>query len=1092
MTQLSVSNLRIIEGDSSSQQAVFTVSLASARGVPTRFFYYTQDGSASVRQGDFFDRETSATIPAGQLSIDISVTIDGDTLVEGDETFQLIIFGDSNVELLNNAAALVATATIVDNNDAVPDAPGGVGGPARQLFGPPSASTTLPTLGIRNLALIEGNSSSHEARFLVTLDRPATADVTFDFYTQDISATSANNSDYFDRTGTVTIPAGRQTTYIEVTVDGDTDFEPDEAFSIVLTNIRNAVFAGNASSLVAGATILSDDDGGVPDVGGVLGFGGTVAAPVAEPGVLPTLSVRDVSVIEGNSGSEEARFLVQLDRPATSNVTFTYHLQDRTASGANNRDYFDEDRTVTILAGQQSAFISVTVVGDTLIEVDEQFDLVVTNVRNAVLEDAAASIVATATVIDNDGGTLSQNGSVGGFADPVIAVSPVASVLPTLSVRDVTVIEGNSSSEPARFLVSLDRPAPAEVRFLFTIEDGSASGANNADFFARTGVGVIAAGQQSTFIEFSVVGDINLEADETVNLVVSGVTNAVLEGNAPALVAQATILDNDSGPLSGSAGIGARARPVANPVSTGPLTLDIVDVSIAEGNSSSEEVNIHVLLSDVPTADVRVDFQTVGGSATSGVDFFSRSGTLVIPAGQRSSFVQVSVIGDGAIEGDETLSLQFTNISGAVFANGQSNDSASILIRGNDGLGTAGSPDTGPAFLFAPFGSPGNDFLTGVGTRDVIEALGGNDTVFSGGGDDEIYTGSGNDEADGGSGNDTIEGDLGNDFLFGSFDDDMVFGGTGNDTVVGNGQNDFLDGGEGDDFVSGENGFDTVFGGDGNDQLNGGANADVLNGGAGSDTLFGQDGFDILNGDAGIDTLRGGQAADVLNGGDGNDALGGDLDNDTVDGGSGNDLVVGSFGDDSLIGGTGSDTVVGGGQNDTLDGSSGNDFVSGENGFDTVFGGAGNDTINGGDNADLLNGGTENDLISGGNGLDALFGDSGNDTLIGNAGNDNLQGGSGFDVLDGGIGNDMLTGGANWDVFVFGNGFGIDRITDFDQANSFEVIDLSGLGAIISFADLTANHLSEINGNAVISAGVNSLTLLGVSAASLEAGDFIF
>ena len=485
-------------------------------------------------RGDFNDRESSATIPAGQLSIDVSVTIDGDTLVEGDETFQLVIFGDSNVELANNAAALIATGTIVDNNDAIPDAPGGVGGPALQVFGPPSASALLPTLGIRNLALIEGNSSSHQARFLVTLDRPATADVTFDFHTQDLTASAANDSDYSGRSGTVTIPAGRQTTYIEVTVDGDTDFEGDEAFNLVLTNIRNGVFAGNASSLSATATILSDDDSSVPDVGGVLGFGGGIASPAAEPGIFPTLTVRNVAVNEGNSSSEFARFLVQLDRPAPSDVTFRFHTQDRTASGANDLDYSGGTNTVTILAGRQSTFINVSVTGDTLIEGDEQFDLVITDVRNAVLEDGAASAIATATIIDNDGGVPAQSGGIGGFATPVIGVSPVDNVLPTLSVRDVTVIEGDFSSEFARFLVVLDRPAPTEVRFAFSIQDGTASAANDVDFSGTNGTGIISAGQQSTFISFAVDGDIDLEPNETVNLVISSVTNAVLEGDAPA------------------------------------------------------------------------------------------------------------------------------------------------------------------------------------------------------------------------------------------------------------------------------------------------------------------------------------------------------------------------------------------------------------------------------------------------------------------------------------------------------------------------------------------------------------------------------
>ena len=67
------------------------------------------------------------------------------------------------------------------------------------------------------------------------------------------------------------------------------------------------------------------------------------------------------------------------------------------------------------------------------------------------------------------------------------------------------------------------------------------------------------------------------------------------------------------------------------------------------------------------------------------------------------------------------------------------------------------------------------------------------------------------------------------------------------------------------------------------------------------------------------------------------------------------------------------------------------------------------------------------------------------------------------------------------------------QITDFDQANAIEAIDLSAVIQIDDFADLIANHLGEdVDGNAVITAGINTLTLTGVDMADLVAGDFIF
>ena len=148
--------------------------------------------------------------------------------------------------------------------------------------------------------------------------------------------------------------------------------------------------------------------------------------------------------------------------------------------------------------------------------------------------------------------------------------------------------------------------------------------------------------------------------------------------------------------------------------------------------------------------------------------------------------------------------------------------------------------------------------------------------------------------------------------------------------------------------------------------------------------------------------------------------------------------------------------------------------------------------INDNQGGDSLIGSGGNDTLLGEGGNDTLIGNAGSDNLIGGDGNDLIQGGSGFDTLDGGEGNDVLTGNFNWDIFVFNGEFGNDTITDFDQPNTFERIDLSDIAEIENFDDLVLNHLSNNEeGNAVITVGDNSITLLGVTAESLIANDFI-
>lgn len=144
MAILNLQGVNILEGDSSLKYATFTVTLDLPAFTGTQFYYYLQDVSASQRQGDFQGQAVLVTIPAGQTSYSIDVPVYGDTQVEGNESFQLVLFAAPGTTLAGNAAALIATATIFDNDDAIPDPAPGPGEMATQIFGPSPASATLP------------------------------------------------------------------------------------------------------------------------------------------------------------------------------------------------------------------------------------------------------------------------------------------------------------------------------------------------------------------------------------------------------------------------------------------------------------------------------------------------------------------------------------------------------------------------------------------------------------------------------------------------------------------------------------------------------------------------------------------------------------------------------------------------------------------------------------------------------------------------------------------------------------------------------------------------------------------------------------
>jgi len=337
--------------------------------------------------------------------------------------------------------------------------------------------------------------------------------------------------------------------------------------------------------------------------------------------------------------------------------------------------------------------------------------------------------------------------------------------------------------------------------------------------------------------------------------------------------------------------------------------------------------------------------------------------------------------------------------------------------------------------------------------------------------------------------------------FFGSGSSGFVNLGDGNDTYIG-GENSLVR-----DFVNGGSGIDDLTGGGRDDRLDGGLGDDILNGGSGNDLLRGSGGADNLNGGDGIDTAdyflsdairvrldqgRGfnGDAEgdvyaniEVVNGsGNGDVLIANRFGNTTLNGGDGNDSLVGVNGEDALFGGAGNDRLQGLADADTLDGGDGFDTADYRRSPDAV-------TINLADRVGF-GGDAEEDVIVN---VEQILGSAFNDILTANeSGTTLLQGFNGNDRFVSLGGDDRFIGGTNSDTFVFSNNFGTDRIDDFNTASSGERIDLSAVSAITDFTDLSANHLTQVAGNSLITVGGDTITLLGVTNAALAADDFIF
>ena len=117
-------------------------------------------------------------------------------------------------------------------------------------------SSAVPTLSIADVSLAEGNSSTSNMTFTVSLSSSASA--TVHYATSDETATAG--SDYTSTSGTLTFTSGGATTQkISVPILGDTVIESDETFYLTLSSPTGATICKDFNSSITVTVIESDE-----------------------------------------------------------------------------------------------------------------------------------------------------------------------------------------------------------------------------------------------------------------------------------------------------------------------------------------------------------------------------------------------------------------------------------------------------------------------------------------------------------------------------------------------------------------------------------------------------------------------------------------------------------------------------------------------------------------------------------------------------------------------------------------------------------------------------------------------------------------
>jgi uncharacterized repeat protein (TIGR01451 family) len=243
---LSVDDASVYEGDSGSVDAVFTLSLDAVSGRAVWVDYVTADNTAIAPADYNAVATTTLDFAPGETAKQITITVQGDTLVEGNETYFV------NLTSVVNAAAADSQAigTIIDNDTAI----------------------------VSIIPQDDGAEPSDDGHFVVTLTRQVVTPLTVDYV---ISGTADNGIDYAPLFGLVTIPANAISTTITVNVVDDSVIENPETVHLTLIttdNPRVSVDPANDKAAItiaddydtATVTIAMQNDGAEPDIDGSL------------------------------------------------------------------------------------------------------------------------------------------------------------------------------------------------------------------------------------------------------------------------------------------------------------------------------------------------------------------------------------------------------------------------------------------------------------------------------------------------------------------------------------------------------------------------------------------------------------------------------------------------------------------------------------------------------------------------------------------------------------------------------------------------------------------------------------------------------
>jgi Ca2+-binding RTX toxin-like protein len=343
----------------------------------------------------------------------------------------------------------------------------------------------------------------------------------------------------------------------------------------------------------------------------------------------PRVSIADVAVNEGNSGSSSVILTLTLSSASTVQTTVAWTTAN--ASALAGSDYGAASGIVTFAAGTLSQTITINLTPDTTLEADEQFKVLLSNPVGL-------------TFGDNVGLVTIQNDDTSPF--PVV----------TATANDAAAAE--QGTDPMEFVIARSGPLTSSIT-INLVWGGSATlttdytvNATGGTLSANRLTLTLAAGASAATLTITPVNDVIAEGVEGITLTVSPGTGYVV--GSPS-TATGTIADNDI------------------------ATLSVADAAVTEGNTGTKTVTITVTLSTPSASTVNVSYATLAGTATAPSDYQTTSGSLSFTPGQTTRTFTVTINGDRTVEPNETFQIKLSAANVTI-----ADDTGVVTIQNDD------------------------------------------------------------------------------------------------------------------------------------------------------------------------------------------------------------------------------------------------------------------------------------------------------------------------------------------------------------------------------------------------------------------------